>query len=271
MDLLCNEKEMFKDQPHIESQPMQVMHMEPQINTACADPTFLSERCLENLLKSEETHPTLNFYDNPQCEIKPRMRQIVAEWMMEVSLLNLFFVFLLVLRRMRLIFFSLLINFNLFRLLFELNLINTVHKSLIMQSFLFANLFIIFCCFHLFCSFPFFFLLLCLPFHLFKLELESLTSSVFYSIFTHDHTTNEKKNERFLYCNNKNATHTVMESAHIFDHLKYFAIVTQPSSYGDNERKSKIFFFCFFFFYFPIFGEFVAEFSSFWCVFVVVN
>lgn len=90
MDLLCNEKEMFKDFHHFEqqpqSQPMQVMHMEPQINTACVDPTFLSERCLENLLKSEETHPTLNFYDNPQCEITPSMRQIVAEWMMEVSL-----------------------------------------------------------------------------------------------------------------------------------------------------------------------------------------
>lgn len=89
MDLLCNEKEMFKDFHHFEqpqSQPMQVMHMEPQINTACVDPTFLSERCLENLLKSEETHPTLNFYDNPQCEITPQMRQIVAEWMMEVSL-----------------------------------------------------------------------------------------------------------------------------------------------------------------------------------------
>lgn len=90
MDLLCNEKELFKDYLHFEqqpqSQPMQVMHMEQQVNTACVDPTFLSERCLENLLKSEETHPTLNFYNNPQCEITPRMRQIVAEWMMEVSL-----------------------------------------------------------------------------------------------------------------------------------------------------------------------------------------
>lgn len=124
------------------------------------------------------------------------------------------FVFLLVLRRMRLIFF-LLINFNLFRLLFELNLINTVHKSLIMQSFLFANLFIIFCCFHLFCSFPFFFLLLCLPFHLFKLELESLTSSVFYSIFTHDHTTNEKKMNDFCIVIIK-TQHTRLWNQHTF-------------------------------------------------------
>lgn len=73
MDLMCNEKEMLKD------------HMEPQVNTASADPTFLSERCLENLLKSEETHPTVNFYNNMHCEITPKMRRIVAEWMMEVS------------------------------------------------------------------------------------------------------------------------------------------------------------------------------------------
>lgn len=85
MDLMCNEKEMFKDQ-HIDNQMQHVMHIEPQVNTALADPTFLSERCLENLLKSEETHPVINFYNNPQCEITPKMRRIVAEWMMEVSL-----------------------------------------------------------------------------------------------------------------------------------------------------------------------------------------
>lgn len=103
MDLLCNEKEMFKDhhfenqiQNHGRNQQMQVMHFEPQVNTACADPTFLSERCLENLLKSEETRPTLNFYDNPQCEITPRMRQIVAEWMMEVSVFRIYFFFFVI-------------------------------------------------------------------------------------------------------------------------------------------------------------------------------
>ncbi|XP_031624692.1 G1/S-specific cyclin-D2 [Contarinia nasturtii] len=84
MDLMCNEKEMFKDQHQIDNQMQHIMHIEPQVNTASADPTFLSERCLENLLKSEETHPVLNFYNNPQCEIKPEMRRIVAEWMMEV-------------------------------------------------------------------------------------------------------------------------------------------------------------------------------------------
>lgn len=81
MDLLCNEKEMLKEHhnDHL------VINMEPQVNTASADPTFLTERCLENLLKSEENHPTVNFYNNLHCEITPKMRRIVAEWMMEVN------------------------------------------------------------------------------------------------------------------------------------------------------------------------------------------
>lgn len=82
---MCNEKETFKDHHHVDNHVQHMMHIEPQVNTASADPTFLSERCLENLLKSEETHPILNFYNNPQCEITPKMRRIVAEWMMEVS------------------------------------------------------------------------------------------------------------------------------------------------------------------------------------------
>lgn len=55
-----------------------------QINTASADPTFLSERCLENLLKCDEIHSTVNFYCL-HSEITPKMRRIVAEWMMEVN------------------------------------------------------------------------------------------------------------------------------------------------------------------------------------------
>lgn len=82
---MCNEKEMFEDHHQIDNHMQQMMHIEPQVNTASADPTFLSERCLENLLKSEETHPVLNFYNNPQCEITPKMRRIVAGWMLEVS------------------------------------------------------------------------------------------------------------------------------------------------------------------------------------------
>lgn len=85
MDLMCNEKEMLKDH-HIDNGHL-VLNIEPQVNTASVDPTFLTERCLENLLKSEETHPTVNFYSNTNSEITPKMRRIVAEWMMEVNAL----------------------------------------------------------------------------------------------------------------------------------------------------------------------------------------
>lgn len=96
MDLLCHEKETFKDHHfiedhHVEERHQQQnhasMHFEPQVNTACADPTFLSERCLENLLKSEESNINLNFYNNPHCAITPKRRRIIAEWMMQVSYL----------------------------------------------------------------------------------------------------------------------------------------------------------------------------------------
>lgn len=90
MDLMCNEKETLKEHHHSDSRHHSghmTMHFEPQVNVASADPTFLSERCLENLLKSEETHPTAHFY-NLNSEITPKMRRIVAEWMMEVSSLT---------------------------------------------------------------------------------------------------------------------------------------------------------------------------------------
>lgn len=95
MDLLCHEKETFKDHHFIEDHHVEErhhqnhasMHFEPQVNTACADPTFLSERCLENLLKSEESNINLNFYNNPHCAITPKRRRIIAEWMMQVSVI----------------------------------------------------------------------------------------------------------------------------------------------------------------------------------------
>lgn len=92
---MCNEKEMFKDHHQMDNHIQHLMQIEPQVNTASADPTFLSERCLENLLKSEETHPIINFYNNPQCEITPKMRRIVAEWMMEVGQTIFFFSFII--------------------------------------------------------------------------------------------------------------------------------------------------------------------------------
>ena len=57
------------------------------VNTATEDPTFLTDRCLENALKAEEKRPQpiCTYFKTVQKDITPPMRKIVAEWMMEVS------------------------------------------------------------------------------------------------------------------------------------------------------------------------------------------
>uniref|UniRef100_B5DUH1 Cyclin N-terminal domain-containing protein n=1 Tax=Drosophila pseudoobscura pseudoobscura TaxID=46245 RepID=B5DUH1_DROPS len=57
------------------------------VNTAIGDPTFKSDRCLENVLKTEEKHQNIvdTYFITVQRDITPAMRKIVAEWMMEVS------------------------------------------------------------------------------------------------------------------------------------------------------------------------------------------
>lgn len=55
------------------------------VNTAIVDPTFLADRCLENLLKAEEKYTaSCSYFKTVQKDITPPMRKIVAEWMMEV-------------------------------------------------------------------------------------------------------------------------------------------------------------------------------------------
>lgn len=60
--------------------------MEVRLNTAVKDPTFLNDRCLENLLKSEELHEwqRCNYFATVQKDISPRMRQVVAEWIIDL-------------------------------------------------------------------------------------------------------------------------------------------------------------------------------------------
>ncbi|XP_060663526.1 G1/S-specific cyclin-D2 isoform X1 [Drosophila nasuta] len=53
------------------------------------DPTFKTDRCLENALKTEEKHQqqiTKTYFQTIQKDITPPMRKIVAEWMMEVCI-----------------------------------------------------------------------------------------------------------------------------------------------------------------------------------------
>lgn len=50
------------------------------------DPVLQKERVLHNLLMMEENYlPNRDYFTNVQCEIKPSMRCIVTNWMLDVS------------------------------------------------------------------------------------------------------------------------------------------------------------------------------------------
>lgn len=55
---------------------------------AYADPVLLKDgRVLHNLLSSEERHVlSSSYFDCVQSELKPHMRKIVTEWMLEVDI-----------------------------------------------------------------------------------------------------------------------------------------------------------------------------------------
>lgn len=96
MDLLCTESinsvsEVGGDQLNGSSGPQQTP-MEVRLNTAVKDPTFLDDRCLENLLKSEERHACQhsNYFATVQKDITPDMRRVVAEWIIDVSTHTIF-------------------------------------------------------------------------------------------------------------------------------------------------------------------------------------
>lgn len=57
-------------------------------SNACADPTFLKDRCLSNLLTSQKRYktPSCAYFSTVQKTLTPQMRKIVAEWVIEVSL-----------------------------------------------------------------------------------------------------------------------------------------------------------------------------------------
>lgn len=72
-------------------QTVQVTKKNPVITKlyfdACEDPTFLKDRCLENLLISEKRYPTPStyYFNSIQRNLTPNMRRMVAEWTIEVS------------------------------------------------------------------------------------------------------------------------------------------------------------------------------------------
>lgn len=92
MDLLCTENinevggDQFNNSTSNSNTAAQQVQMEVRLNTAVKDPTFLNDRCLENLLKSEELHEwqRCNYFATVQKDISPRMRQVVAEWIIDL-------------------------------------------------------------------------------------------------------------------------------------------------------------------------------------------
>ena len=59
-------------------------------SNACPDPTFLNDRCLQNLLISQERYktPSCAYFNTIQKTLTPQMRKIVVEWVIEVSLFS---------------------------------------------------------------------------------------------------------------------------------------------------------------------------------------
>ena len=68
---------------------MNLLCCEAQIDYECrayADPVLLKDdRVLNNLLSSEDKHVlSASYFDCVQPDLKPHMRKIVTEWMLEV-------------------------------------------------------------------------------------------------------------------------------------------------------------------------------------------
>lgn len=56
------------------------------VNKAKRDPIFLDDRCLENLLKSEDNsyRKPISYFNSVQKDVTPAMRKMVAQWIIEV-------------------------------------------------------------------------------------------------------------------------------------------------------------------------------------------
>ena len=68
---------------------MDLFCCEAQVDFECrayADPVLLKDRrVLNNLLSSEERHiVSSSYFECVQSELKPHMRKVVTEWMLEV-------------------------------------------------------------------------------------------------------------------------------------------------------------------------------------------
>lgn len=86
MDLYCTERVNLSDSVLSLSDGCTSDDGGGRINCADQDPIFLDDRCLENLLKTEDKHLTgCDYFKTVQKDIDPVMRKIVAEWIIEVN------------------------------------------------------------------------------------------------------------------------------------------------------------------------------------------
>lgn len=90
MDLLCRELVILNDcDLSNNNNRTTVTQMEnisnQRVNTAIDDPIFLDDRCLQNLLKTEDKFIT-SYFKTVQNDITPNMRKVVTEWMIGVNI-----------------------------------------------------------------------------------------------------------------------------------------------------------------------------------------
>lgn len=87
MDLLCTETVAETSGSHLSKSNNAAM-IERKVNTALEDRVILEDRCLQNLLISEERYTNVCSYLNDyKSDITPQMRFIVADWMLQVIFL----------------------------------------------------------------------------------------------------------------------------------------------------------------------------------------
>lgn len=95
MDLLCRELVILNDcDLSNNNNRTTVTQMEnisnQRVNTAIDDPIFLDDRCLQNLLKTEDKFIT-SYFKTVQNDITPNMRKVVTEWMIGVNITFFFY------------------------------------------------------------------------------------------------------------------------------------------------------------------------------------
>lgn len=93
VDLYCDEILAGHDLGHMtpddgyQSTTKEYLHTLPSVRRAQLDPVLIDdERVFRNMMNTEEFYVSdNNYFENVQKEIKPHMRKLVTDWMLEVQ------------------------------------------------------------------------------------------------------------------------------------------------------------------------------------------